>query len=105
MSKSESASLNTKLPNDEKRLFTETTEALGMTPSAAVRIFVRKFNEHRGFPFAVRRGFPMSDAERRDIALLDKAIDEGTAVTYGSFAELLNEIDEEIACENTISYA
>jgi DNA-damage-inducible protein J len=105
MSVSETASLNTKLPTEEKELFAETAEALGMTPSAAIRIFVRKFNEYQGFPFAVRKGFPMSDDERREVLLLDRAIDEGTAKTYNSFSELLEEIDEEIAAENMVVHA
>jgi antitoxin component of RelBE/YafQ-DinJ toxin-antitoxin module len=71
-----------------------------MTPSAAIRIFVRKFNEYQGFPFAVRRGFPMSTEERYEIALLDEAIDAGTAKTYSSFSEIIDEIEEEIASEN-----
>jgi antitoxin component of RelBE/YafQ-DinJ toxin-antitoxin module len=105
MSASKTASLNTKLPAEERKLFNETAEALGMTPSAAVRVFVRKFNECQGFPFAVRKGFPMSDDERREIAMLDKAIDEGTAKTYHSFSEVLKEIDEEIANEDTLTHA
>jgi DNA-damage-inducible protein J len=105
MSMSDTASLNTKLRVEEKDQFVETAEALGMTPSAAIRIFVRKFNEYRGFPFAVRREIPMSDEERRDIALLDKAIDEGTATIYDSFSELIAEVDEEIANENVAVHA
>ncbi|MDR1422437.1 MAG: hypothetical protein LBI64_06195, partial [Coriobacteriales bacterium] len=100
MSSSDTASLNTKLPVDEKKLFTETAASLGMTPSAAIRVFVCKFNEYQGFPFAVRRAVPMSDIERREIELLDKAIDLGTAETYKSFSELLAEIDAEIVIEN-----
>ena len=100
MSTTDTASLNTKLPIEEKELFTETAEALGMTPSAAIRIFVRKFNEYQGFPFAVRKGFPMSPEEHHEIALLDKAIDAGTAKTYDNFSEIINEINEEIADEN-----
>lgn len=49
------ASLNTKLDFDEKSEFTRNAEALGISPSAAVKIFVRKFNECGGFPFEVRR--------------------------------------------------
>ena len=105
MTTSDTASLNTKLPADEKAQFVETAEALGMTPSAAIRIFVSKFNECQGFPFSVRRGIPMSDEERRDTELLNKAIDEGTAKTYNSFREILAEIDEEIASENAASHA
>ena len=105
MSTSGTVSLNTKLPFEEKELFTEIAESLGMTPSAAIRIFVRKFNEHQGFPFAVRKDFPMSDEERREILALDEAIDKGTAKTYGSFSEILAEINEEIANENMEAHA
>ena len=48
------ASLNTKIDPEEKRQFIENTAALGMTPSAAVKVFVRMFNACKGFPFAVR---------------------------------------------------
>ena len=48
------ASLNTKIDPEEKRQFVENTAALGMTPSAAVKVFVRMFNACKGFPFAVR---------------------------------------------------
>jgi len=105
MATSDIASLNTKLPADEKAQFVETAEALGMTPSAAIRIFVSKFNEYQGFPFSVRRGIPISDEERRDTMLLNKAIDDGVAKTYNSFGEILTEIDEEIANENVASHA
>ena len=48
------ASLNTKIDPEEKRQFVENTAALGLTPSAAVKVFVRMFNACKGFPFAVR---------------------------------------------------
>lgn len=49
------ALMSVKLDADEKALFTENAEALGMTPSSAIKVFVRQFNEYRGFPFEVRR--------------------------------------------------
>ena len=49
-----SVSLNTKIDPEEKRQFVENAAALGMTPSAAVKVFVRMFNACKGFPFAVR---------------------------------------------------
>lgn len=52
---SATALMSVKLDADEKALFVENTEALGLTPSSAVKIFVRMFNEYRGFPFEVRR--------------------------------------------------
>ena len=47
-------SLNTKIDPEEKRQFVANAEALGMTPSAAIKVFVRMFNACKGFPFAVR---------------------------------------------------
>lgn len=45
---------NTKIPLSDKELFVKTTESLGLTPSAAIKIFVRMFNQCGGFPFEVR---------------------------------------------------
>lgn len=49
------ASLNTKITLEEKEAFQRNTEALGLTPSAAIKIFVHMFNEYGGFPFELRR--------------------------------------------------
>ena len=49
------ASLNTKLSVEEKDAFVRNTAALGLTPSAAIKVFVHMFNECGGFPFEVRR--------------------------------------------------
>ena len=48
------ASLNTKIDPQEKEAFVRNAEALGMTPSAAIKVFVRMFNQCKGFPFDVR---------------------------------------------------
>ena len=93
------ASLNAKLPEEEKRQFVENAEAIGLSPSAAIRVFVRAFNECQGFPFAVRRAYPMGPEERRAFEELDAQIKEGSARTYGSFGELVAEIDAELASE------
>lgn len=47
-------SLNTRISLSDKELFVKTTESLGLTPSAAIKIFVRMFNQCGGFPFEVR---------------------------------------------------
>ncbi len=47
-------SLNTKIDLQEKKEFQANAEALGMTPSAAIKVFVRMFNQCKGFPFDVR---------------------------------------------------
>lgn len=48
-------SLNTKISPEEKALFAETAKAVGLTPSAAIKLFVRKFNEYGGMPFEIRK--------------------------------------------------
>ncbi len=93
------ASLNTKIDPHEKELFVETAEELGMSPSSAIRIFVHSFIECGGFPFAVRKGFPISNQEQLEIEELDRAIDNGTAKTYENFQAVINEIDNELAHE------
>lgn len=47
------AAISAKLTPSEKSRFVKTTEELGLSPSAAIRIFVRRFNDCGGFPFAV----------------------------------------------------
>ncbi|WP_283171639.1 type II toxin-antitoxin system RelB/DinJ family antitoxin [Curtanaerobium respiraculi] len=46
--------LGTKIPHDERTAFKRTCEAIGTTPSGALRIFVTCFNNYGGFPFPVR---------------------------------------------------
>ena len=48
-------SLNTNISVEEKEEFKRNAEALGMTPSAAIKVFVHMFNECGGFPFELRR--------------------------------------------------
>ena len=43
-------SLNTKLSVEEKDAFVRNTAALGLTPSAAVKVFVHMFNECDDLP-------------------------------------------------------
>lgn len=47
-------SLNTKIDAREKEEFVANAESLGMTPSAAIKVFVRMFNRCKGFPFDLR---------------------------------------------------
>ena len=51
---SASSLMSVKLDSEEKLLFAQNAEAIGLTPSAAVKVFVRRFNECGGFPFDVR---------------------------------------------------
>ncbi len=48
------STLNARISIEDKERFTRTADALGLTPSAAISVFVKKFNECGGFPFDVR---------------------------------------------------
>ena len=48
-------SLNTKISAEEKKAFVETAQAIGMSPSVAIKAFVHKFCEYGGMPFELRR--------------------------------------------------
>ena len=71
-------SLNTKLSVEEKDAFVRNTAALGLTPSAAIKVFVHMFNECGGFPFEVRR------------QVSDEAATYLSADDYGRFASALD---------------
>lgn len=45
------APLSTKVTDAEKRRFVETCDAIGTSPSNALRMFVSAFNRRGGFPF------------------------------------------------------
>ena len=47
---SATATLNARVDVGDKERFAATASALGISPSAAVNVFVRKFNEVGGFP-------------------------------------------------------
>ena len=61
---SATASLNTKIDLQAN------AEALGMTPSAAIKVFVRMFNQCKGFPFDVRLQ-PRINFDNSDIAVAE----------------------------------
>lgn len=48
------ATLNARVNAADKERFTAISTALGLTPSSAISVFVRKFNETGGFPFDVK---------------------------------------------------
>jgi DNA-damage-inducible protein J len=86
------ASLNAKVDPDDKAAFVATATDLGLTPSEAIRVFVRAFNEWGGFPFAVRRSFPISAEERESITELDRQIASGEVRRYAAFGDLVTEV-------------
>ena len=85
--------LNVKIDDDDKRLFVELTHQMGTTPSHAVRMFVRAFNEFKGFPFDMFRPYVMSAEARQAYDEIDAEISAGTARRYESVADLRNDLD------------
>ena len=49
-----SVQLATRVDDDQAARFRDITKRLGTTPSDAMRMFIATFNEHGGFPYAIR---------------------------------------------------
>lgn len=78
------ASLNTKIDLQEKKEFQANAEALGMTPSAAIKVFVRMFNQCKGFPFDVRAR-PRINYESSSVAVA--TLEDGRVVVPASWRD------------------
>ena len=73
------APLNVRVDKADKEQFVSTASELGISPSSAINIFVRKFNECGGFPFDVRLDRERSNTTRLDAEAFDaflSALDE-----------------------------
>lgn len=88
--------LNVKVDASDKQKFTTFTHALGTTPSNAIRMFIKAFNEYQGFPFNVSRPYKLSAEAQRSYDALNADIANGTAKTYDSFDDILAEVDDEL---------
>ena len=66
-------SMNLKFAPEVKEEFDSIAKKLGITPTAAINIFVRQFIDHRGFPFSVTLS---EDKERRFAREMDRRFDE-----------------------------
>lgn len=66
-------SMNLKFTPEVKAEFDSISKRLGITPTAAINIFVRQFIDHRGFPFSVTLS---EDKERRFAKEMDRRFDE-----------------------------
>ena len=62
---SATATLNARVDVADKERFAATASALGISPSAAVNVFVRKFNEVGGFPSTCGSHPSLSPLRRR----------------------------------------
>ncbi len=84
--------LNVKIDAEDKRLFIEFTRRMGTTPSNAVRMFVRAFNESKGFPFDTSCPYGMSAEAERARDEVDAALAAGTSKRYRSVADLRDDL-------------
>lgn len=86
------ASINAKVTPEEKELFNEITSDLRLSPSVAIRMFIKKFNGTKGFPYEVRKEpRPMTKEEIKSIRELEESIEDGTVRRYKNFDEILSE--------------
>lgn len=89
----DTATLNTKVSLEDKRLFSATAEALGMNASTALKVFVKKFNEYGGFPFEVRKSAQVlperirQDMERVEAEDLGLIPDTSSAYESGKMSD------------------
>lgn len=73
------APLNVRVDKADKEQFVSTANELGISPSSAINVFVRKFNECGGFPFDVRLDRPQMNVTHLDAEAFDafvSALDE-----------------------------
>lgn len=78
------ASLSIKLTASEKQRFCETAQAIGLTPSDAIRAFVHKFCECGGMPFELSRE-PKINFDNPN--LIRVRIENGTAIVPASWRD------------------
>lgn len=93
--------LHIRVEPEIKQMADQTFRDLGLTTADAVNVFLRKSIDAGGFPFAVRRRY-----NKETIAAMEEArriSRDPDAKTYASFAEILKEIDEEIAEEEKVN--
>ncbi|MDR0848708.1 MAG: type II toxin-antitoxin system RelB/DinJ family antitoxin [Propionibacteriaceae bacterium] len=89
------ATINAKVEPAEKAAFTQTAEALGLSPSSAIKVFARAFIEWGGFPFDVRQ--PRFNAETEAAFQEAQDIIDGkvAAKSYTSFDAFLADLSDD----------
>lgn len=84
--------ISAKLRQDEKDIFQKTCEAIGTSPSNAIRMFVSAFNKRGGFPFDSSNPYGFNDEtlQAMDDALTGHDV-SGPFDTVEEMFEALNE--------------
>lgn len=90
MAATATATLNLKLPPEEKESFIEACAALGTTPSNAVRMFVSAFNRQGGFPFDLSN--PYGYNQETVQAIEDTAARRNLSRPFSTVDEMFDEI-------------
>lgn len=85
--------ISSKLRHDEKKTFLETCEAIGTTPSNAIRMFVSAFNRRGGFPFDSANPYGFSADTLQ--AMEDAAEGRNLSGPFHGVDELMTALEEE----------
>ena len=83
--------VSTKLRPEEKRLFFETCEGIGTSPSNAIRMFVSAFNKRGGFPFDPSNPLGLS---AETLLAIDDAAEGRVTGPFSTVDEMLTSLDE-----------
>jgi DNA-damage-inducible protein J len=84
--------VSTKLRPEEKKLFIETCESIGTSPSNAIRMFVSAFNKRGGFPFDPSN--PMG-FNAQTLAAIDDAAAGRVTGPFSNVDDMLAFLDED----------
>ncbi len=85
--------ISSKLRHDEKKTFLETCDAIGTTPSNAIRMFVSAFNRRGGFPFDPSN--PCGYSAQTLLAMDDAALGRNLSGPYHNVDELMAALEED----------
>lgn len=86
--------VNIRMDSDLKKQFEAFCDDMGLTMTTAINIFVRKAVRENRIPFEVGRDIPNAET-REAFQEVQKMKKDPNKRTYGSFAELLEDLDNE----------
>lgn len=92
MSNSLMEPISAKVRPDEKKLFIETCESIGTSPSNAIRMFISAFNKRGGFPFDPSNPQGLSS---ETMSAIDDAAAGRTSGPYRTVAEMMAALDKD----------
>lgn len=93
MAQTAMAPISAKLRQDEKDAFQKTCEAIGTSPSNAIRMFVSAFNKRGGFPFDPSNPYGFNAETFR--AMDDAVTGRNLSKPFDTVEEMLAALDED----------